>query len=193
MQMRNGSGDEFHVLFNKAGVVINGFAHESVMSGWKEMPVKPSGFFAKLFGSKKTELRQSIWEGVVDTVPGVFTSFIFGEPIASIGTTFCIWRRCTDNSWQIGNIHLPADAYGDGSEDLLFILDNKPETYKKWAEDYYEEQFDGNSQRLDIEMVRHIYAHKKLTMAVVLKLNPALEDVEKLKADLDEIGYDHEL
>jgi hypothetical protein len=24
-------------------------------------------------------------------------------------------------------------------------------------------------------------------------LNPALEDVEKLKADLDEIGYDHEL
>src|SRR5882762_5224323 len=124
MQMRNGSGDEFLVLFNKAGAVINGFAHESVMSRRKERPVKPPGLFAKLFGKKKTELRQSIWEGVVDTVPGVFTSFIFGEPIASIGTTFCIWRRYTDNSWQIGNIHLPADVYGDGSEDLLFILDN---------------------------------------------------------------------
>ena len=34
--MRNGSGDEYHILFNHYGSAINGFAHESEMSNWIE-------------------------------------------------------------------------------------------------------------------------------------------------------------
>ena len=189
MQMRDGSGDEFMVLFSKDGAVINGLAHESVMVGWQEVAVPSKNFLQKVFGKRKTERKQVIWNGVVDTLPEVFKHFIFGEPVASIGTTFCIWRQYTDVAWRMGRIKFPDDAYGDGSKDLLFIFDNKPTTYRSWAIDYYEDEFDGDPEKLDLELVKHVYEHRKLTKDVVLKINPQLDDWGKLKADLDEIGY----
>ena len=32
--MRNGSGDEYFILFNLHGAIMKGFAHESPMSPW---------------------------------------------------------------------------------------------------------------------------------------------------------------
>lgn len=32
--MRNGSGDEYFILFNSQGAIMKGFAHESAMSPW---------------------------------------------------------------------------------------------------------------------------------------------------------------
>jgi hypothetical protein len=32
--MRNGSGDEYFILFNSEGAIMKGFAHESSMSPW---------------------------------------------------------------------------------------------------------------------------------------------------------------
>jgi hypothetical protein len=189
LEMRNGSGDHFFILFTKGGAIINGQAHESVMCNWKEVKVKSINLFKK----KETVLTQFIWPGVVDTIPTEFKGFIFGEPIKSIGTTFCIWRRYSDEQWNIGNVSLPDDDYKDGSEDLLFILDNKADTYRNWAMDYYEEDFDGDPLKLDLELVEYIYNHKVLTGDIVRKINPKVEDFGKLKADLDEIGYPYEL
>ena len=192
-QMRNGSGDEFQILFSPHGAIINGLAHESEMSQWVEKEIPPVTFKEKLsslFGQKKTVTEQQIWEGVVETVPAQFREFIFGEPIKSKGTTFCIWRKTDDASWHIGNIKFPKDKYGDGSAELLYILDNHPATYKKWATEYYEEQFDGFKLKLDL--VKHIYDAKPLTKDMVRELNPSLDDFESLKADLDEIGYPYE-
>ena len=62
--LRNGSGEEMHVLFREDGCAINGFAHE-----YEE---KDKG-------------------KLTDKVPAIFNEFIFGEPVTSIGTTFCLW------------------------------------------------------------------------------------------------------
>jgi len=191
--MRNGSGDEFQVLFNHQGSIINGCAHESEMYQWIEKEIPPVTLaekFANLFGKKKTVTEQRIWKGVVDTVPNEFKDFVFGEPIKSKGTTFCIWRKSSEEKWNIGKVQFPKDKYGDGSADLLYILDCNPATYKKWASEYYEEQFEDH--KLKLELVKHVYDFKPLTKEVVLGLNPRFEDFEKLKNDLDEIGYAYE-
>ena len=65
--MRDGSGDEVLILFNKTGACINGFAHESIMSPWRFNPPK-------------------IWPGVIDSVPKEFAKFIETEPIPSIAS-----------------------------------------------------------------------------------------------------------
>ena len=194
-EMRNGQGDQILIAFNNQNVVINGFAHESEMNGWKSIPIDENkSFFKKLIESKKeteTKLVQKIWKGVLDELPNVFNEFIFGEPVKSIGTTFCIWKTKVSKKWEIGKIEFPKDNYKDGSKDLLELLDGNPLTYKNWAEDYYEEKFE--NRKLKIEFVEKIYNGTKITKELVLEINPDLEDFEQLKSDLNEIGYESEL
>ena len=63
LQMRNGCGDEMHILFREDGCVINGFAHEYEQQD-------------------KGSLTQNL--------PAIFSEFIFGEPVKSIATSFCL-------------------------------------------------------------------------------------------------------
>jgi hypothetical protein len=189
-QMRDGSGDEFQILFSPAGCVINGLAHESGMSKWIEKEVEAKSLREKLsgiFGGRKKVREQVIWKGVVDSLPAEFHDFIFGEPVKSIGTTFCIWRKTDDAQWNIGNIDFPKDDYGDGSADLLYILDNDPQTYRAWALDYYDETFEDH--KLKLESVKHVYDHKPISRKLAQQINPGIEDFEALKKELDEIGY----
>ena len=155
-EMRNGQGDQMLILFSENGVIINGFACESIMRNWK---------------------------GVRDNIPIEFNEFIYEEPVKSIGTTFCIWKTDDDRKWQIGNIDFPENSYLDGSNELLKILDGKPETYKNWAVGYYE------IDELLIEFVERVYNHEVMTVELVNKINPNLKDFNKLKFDLTEIGY----
>jgi hypothetical protein len=192
-EMRDGSGDEFQILFSQNGCVINGQAHESEMCYWTKKEVEPKTLkdkFLTFFGNREQELVQTIWKGVVDSLPTEFHEFIFGEPVKSKGTTFCIWRLNTDTKWNIGNIEFPKNKYGDGSEDLIYILDNTPETYREWALEYYEETFEYRD--LNIETVRQIYEHKPITKDIIKQLNPDLSDMDDLKNDLDEIGYQYD-
>ena len=191
--MRNGSGDEFQILFSKDGCVINGQAHESEMCNWTEIEVRPKSLkerIISIFGRKETESLQTIWKGVVDELPTEFHDFIFGEPVKSIGTTFCIWRLNKDSKWNIGNIKFPKDKYGDGSEDLIYILDNDPKTYRKHALEYFDETFE--NCKLELELIQHIYDNKPLTKEIILKLNPQLDNIKELRIELDEIGYEYE-
>jgi len=192
-EMRNGQGDKMLILFSNDGVCINGFAHESKMNGCKNTPVEEKrSFIDKLFGSKKERrLTQEIPNEVVTGLPKAFNDFIYGEPVKSIGTTFCIWSIEKDTSWKIGKINLPDDDYQDGSSDLLQLLDGKPATYKKWLEEYYEEEFD--SKQLELEVIEKIYSGIVISKDLVLKINSEFEDFEKLKYDLEEIGYEHKL
>ena len=129
--MRNGSGDEYFILFNSHGAIMKGSAHESPMSPWA------------------TDSEQ-VWPGVLTDVPGEFQEFLT-EPAFSIGdTTFCIWRRNVDPSWQVGQIDYPEEDDPDGSEDLLFILDGAPTTYREFADQYYE-------RPIDLSAVIHVY------------------------------------
>lgn len=160
--MRNGSGDDYFILFNAYGAIIKGFAHESPMSPYATDTGTP-------------------WPGVLDDVPTEFDDFL-SEPSFSIGdVTFCLWRRYTDTSWQMGNIRYPAGNDPDGSEELLSILDGKPSTYRAFAEEYYE-------QDIDTAVIEHIYQHKPLTDDSIRALNADISRAE-LQADIEEIGY----
>jgi hypothetical protein len=160
--MRDGSGDEYFILFNPHGAVMKGFAHESPMSPYAAESGKP-------------------WSSVLDEVPDEFKDFL-SEPAFSIGdVTFCLWRKNTDSSWQVGSIDYPEGNDPDGSEELLFILDGQPSTYKEFAEEYYD-------RAVDLAAVGYVYQHKPLTDEIIKMLNA---DVSKgdLKSDIEEIGY----
>lgn len=187
-EMRNGQGDQVLILFTENGTCINGFAHESLMNGWKEIQiVEKKSFKEKLFGAKKepkTELKQEIFNGVLDSLPEEFNEFIYGEPVKSIGTTFCIWS--IQNAWKIGNVKLPNDNYKDGSSDLLQLLDGNALTYKTWAEGYYEQVF-------NIELIESVFAGNPISKELVLELNSDIGNFEVLKRELEEIGFENTL
>ncbi|KAA2239531.1 hypothetical protein F0L74_25360 [Chitinophaga agrisoli] len=157
--MRDGSGDEMLVLFTADGCVINGLAHE---------------FYPK----DKAKLTQGL--------PGIYNEFMFGEPVQTIGTTFCIWAN-SDGAWQIGQ----PESFADGSEGLLGIFDGQPETYIDWATDYYEDDFEANEDVL--KTITDIYQGHTLTTAMVLTINKEFDHWEQLKEDLEEIDYPNEL
>ena len=185
-EMRTEQGDQILILFKQEGCCINGFAHESKMNAWKKVKIdEKKSFIEKLFGTKKnveTKLVQEIPVGLLEGLPEIFNEFIYGEPVKSIGTTFCIWQTTEDDKWRTGNADLPKDDYKDGSGDLLQLLDGNPLTYKKWAEEYYEIE-------LKSESIEQIFIGNNITEKMINELNPELDDFEKLRADLDGIGY----
>ena len=73
-KIRDGEGDEMLVLFRPEGCVINGFLHEY------DQPEKAQ---------------------VTRGLPEAFDSFLFEEPVASLGTTLCLWYTPA-HGWQRG-------------------------------------------------------------------------------------------
>lgn len=157
--MRDGSGDEWFLLFDTHGAALKGFAHE--------LP----NAYAETF---PTLIRRS--------VPADFASFLDEPAFAQMQATFCIWRRTTDAWWTA----VPADPGMwpngvDGSDELLALFDGRPQSYQEWAEDYYEHE-------VDLEVVKAIYAHQPLTQHLVHQLNPDLSLAEAVHF-AQEIGY----
>lgn len=160
--MRNGSGDEFFALFNRAGCFIKGFAHEYPMTPYRSKPPQ-------------------IWPGILDNVPAELSSGLNEPAFSMTDVTFCIWRRHLDSSWSHGPIDFPKDEDPDGSAYLLAILDGKPESYCEFAEEYWE-------STLPVHFVAQIYNHVPLSDNLVKSLN-ADANLGDLQNDLAEIGY----
>ncbi|WP_431676707.1 hypothetical protein [Kitasatospora sp. KL5] len=165
--MRNGSGDEYSVVFSAAGAYVRGFDHES--------PMSPYGNDAEP------------WPGVIDDVPEVFRPFVeepaFTDEDGVPAVTVCLWRARTDDRWQHGVIDFPdGHADPDGAAGLFELLvDRSPEAYRRFAEDYYEVS-------VDPEAVRAVYALRPLSHELVSSLNPELT-LADLAEDVAEIGY----
>jgi len=153
-EMRDGQGDQMLVLFREEGCVINGFSA------------------AAATGNK---------EKLTTGLPPVFNEFIFGEPVNSIGTTFCIWN--TTGVWQTGILPDEDDLSGE----LLSLFDGKPESYVKWASVYFEGNYRQNG--IPLETVTRIYNQEPLSKTMVLSLVDDLVDWEQLEEDLLEISY----
>lgn len=165
--MRNGSGDEYSIVFSAAGAYVRGFDHEAPMS-----PYANDG---------------EVWPGVIDGVPSAFRSCVeepaFTDEDHVPVVTACVWRETADSRWSHGTIDFPA-GYDDpdGANRLFHLLaDPSPEAYQRFAEDYYEVP-------VNLEAVRHVYALRPLTPALVSSLNAAtsLADVAE---EIGEIGY----
>jgi hypothetical protein len=63
---------------------------------------------------------------------------------------------------------------------MLSILDQKPSTYKAWAEDY--------EHSVSLSAVGQIYRHLPLTQELARELNASV-DFESVLADAAEIDY----
>jgi len=155
LQMRNGSGDEMHILFREDGCAINGFAHE---------------------------FDQQDKQNLTINLPPIFNEFIFGEPVKTIGTTFCLWTNEQKN-WQVGQI----ENHEDNSEEMLNIFDGNPQTYIDWATEYFEESY--LESGISLNTVTKIYSGVTLTKEMVLAIVEELENWEQLEKDLMEIDY----
>ncbi len=147
--MRDGSGDDWFLLFNQAGAVLKGFSHESPMAA-----------------------EGTTWAGVLSDVPAVFNDFLTEPAFSPKYTTFCIWRTWSDQQWHTGTMEYPHGPDPDGSAELLSLLDGNPRTYQRWAEEYYERE-------VSIAAVEDVYAHRPLSAEIVARLNEdiALEDL----------------
>jgi len=154
-ELRDGEGSHMLVLFHKKGCVINGFDPD-------------------FQGRDKNKLTKGL--------PEVYKEFIFGEPVKSIGTTFCIWTNESEE-WQVGEIN----NYDDNSEEFLSFFEDDPQTYIDWATDYFEGLY--KKSGIDENTVEKIYNGETLTKEMVLTIVDKLEDWKQLEADLKEINY----
>lgn len=181
--MRNGEGDEYAVVFSAAGAYARGFAHESAMSPYE------------------SDEGDRVWPGVLDEVPEAFRTQVeepaFADEDGIPVVTACLWRETADDAWRAGTIEFPpsdneneaesddeaeAEADPDGAGFLFRLLvDRSPEAFRDWAADHYE-------RPVDLDAVRHIFALRPLTPAVVAALNSKVT-LDELAEDIGEIGY----
>ncbi len=163
--MNNGAGDEYTILFTPDGVFGRGFDHESWMSPYTNEDMEP-------------------WPGLVDTLPEVFRPLL-AEPAFcdedALVATVVFWRETSDTAWRAGPVEIP-ESDGDGTGHLFHVLAaGTPEAYAEFAGDYYERD-------VDLDAVRHVFALRPLTEAVVKALNPQTDLVAAAKAAAG-IGY----
>lgn len=161
--MRNGSGDDFFVVFDTSGCFLRGFDHESAMTPWRETPPK-------------------VWPGVLEDVPPQFESSLKESAFHMEDTTFCIWCLAGNSTWSCGSIKFPSDEEDpDGSQWMLSALDGNPETYQSLAKDYFE---------LDValEAISRVFSHEPLSVAL-LQAFPSSRNIQDVIADAEEIGY----
>jgi len=152
--MRNGSGDEYSIVFSPDGVFIRAFDHESKMS-----PFANDG---------------DLWDGLLDGLPEAFLPQANEPAFSYEGTltaTCCLWRLTGAATWNTGNPDLHG-AQPDGARLLAILCDSTGESYRAFAADYYEVD-------LDLGAVTHVYAGLPLTDQLVGLLNPdlALADI----------------
>jgi hypothetical protein len=156
--MRDGCGDQWFALFSAAGVTLHGLAHEAPYYR-----------------------QDDPWPQIFDAVPAPLRAFLDEPAFDAANASFCIWRRHGDTCWSVGPVQLPAGDDPDGSKELLALLDGRPESYRCWAEDYFECE-------LRVEPVAAIYAHTPLDAALCEQLNPEVK-LADVTEDAEEIGY----
>ncbi|MFD5814603.1 hypothetical protein [Streptomyces sp. NPDC127038] len=167
--MRNGSGDEYDIVFAPEGAYIRGFDHESPLSPYRHEDVPQP------------------WPGVLDSVPEVFRRHVaepaFMDENGCPVVTVCLWRETNAPSWQAGRITFPAPHEDPDGSSWLFelLLDPTPEAFRSFAEDYYEVP-------VDIEALRQVYELRPLERTLVAALNPEAS-VPEVVAAARTMGY----
>ncbi|WP_454314857.1 hypothetical protein [Streptomyces phaeoluteigriseus] len=165
--MRNGSGDEYSIVFSAAGAYVRGFGHEA--------PMSPYGHDGEP------------WPGVIDDVPDVFKSLVqepaFTDEDGVPVVTACLWREETDDQWHHGTIDFPSHRVDpDGTTGLFpLLVDRSPEAFQRYAEDCYEVS-------VNLGAVSDLYALRPLTQELVSSLNAEVT-LADLAQDISEIGY----
>lgn len=167
--MKDGSGNDYVVVFSESGIYAQATYHESPINAYRVSPPAP-------------------WPGLFDSLPQAFRPF--AQEVAFLDhngvqrATVCLWRERTDSEWKCGNVQVPDQDEGDadGAEWLFgLLLEGRAEAYLEFAEEYYE-------VAPALEVVQHVYDLKPLTQDIVSALNPAVR-LEDLAEEIAQIGY----
>jgi hypothetical protein len=169
--VNNGAGDHLHVLFTNTGTLLKGFDHESPHSPHN----REDG---------------EIYPGMYDEVPEVFMRILsqHEETLAREDVTFCIWQEGHNLDWKTGSSVGLAMAQEDQSDAeggvafLLGYIEETPESYIDWAEDYYD------IQDMSLTAVTEIYNNAPISADLIRELNPK-RDVLAVMDELQQYGY----
>ncbi|MEU6815960.1 hypothetical protein [Streptomyces sp. NPDC046860] len=150
--MDNGSGDNWGIVFDPAGVFLHGFDHECDTTPWREEP-------------------RAHWPGLLDGLPAPLARYTTEPEIQFDGfldATVCAWREKGTDAWRCGPVELgPIES--DGADWLFDLLtDGSPRAYAEFAEDYWE-------RPVDIEAVRAVMAGAALTPDITAALSPTAD------------------
>ena len=166
---RDGSGDDYSIVFTPHGAFARGLCHESPLCDFSYTPPR-------------------LWPGLLAGVPAalrdVAERVTYNETVGA-DATVTLWRLVGESSWSYGQVSYPADL-AVGWEDVQTpeIFDNfdgRPETYANDIEEV-------EQVVLDLNAVAHVFAHLPLTEDVVAALNPERAFAD-LAFDLIAIGY----
>lgn len=164
--MRNGQGNHYFILFFNEGVAIKGFDIDAPINEVTD---------------------KEFWKNKTNQMPSQYKLFLREPAFVTDEATFFIWRLNDDYEWHTLNLGTEIEVrmrrvYDfDGSQNLITILGGLPETYKRWADAYYESDF-------ALDIIGKIYRHEPLAKVMVEILNSDI-DYEVLIEDIEEIGY----
>jgi hypothetical protein len=157
--MRNGSGDDWFLLFGPFGAGIKGLAHESSIAGDSEL----------LLAARTS-------------IPESFQSFLTEPAFSWDWMSFCYWRGKSEESWnRVVHPDPGKREVDDGSEEFLALLHQPARAYVEFAEWYYEVS-------VPEESVEALYRCTALTNSLVQSINPELS-LSSVASDAMEIGY----
>jgi hypothetical protein len=150
-EMSNGSGDLYAIVFERAGVFLYGFDHESEATPWRD------------------EAHEH-WPGLLDGLPPSLAhwtsepAFLFQD---FFDATVCAWREADDTEWRCGPVAFDdANPDPDGTEHLFgTLMAGTAAAYADYARDYFERD-------IDTEAVTAILEGRPLTADIVNALNP---------------------
>ena len=157
--MRNGSGDDWFLLFGPFGAGIKGLAHECGLAGDAELLAT-----ARL------------------TIPATFTSFLEEPAFSWERMSFCYWRSADDKTWnRVTHPEANRALLDDGSSEFLALLHQPATAYAEFAEWYYD-------VLLPQASVEAIFRCEPLTMELVESVNAEIS-LDAVTADAQQIGY----
>lgn len=164
--MRNGSGDEYSIVFTPSGVYIRGFDHESPLSPWAQQPPQ-------------------VVLGLTERVPPSLRLQV-AEPAFTLGDipaiTVCLWRESSSPVWHYGAPVDPGLDGEDGGASWLFQeLDGNPSSYVSFAAEYFEVEL----EPADVEA---IFRHTPLQSELVERLNGEA-DLSLVYDEVSALGY----
>ncbi|MEU2955930.1 hypothetical protein [Streptomyces xanthochromogenes] len=163
--MDNGSGDQYAVVFDPAGVFLYGFDHESDATPWRESP-------------------RAHWPGLLEGLPSSLAHYAAAPEFGFDGffdATVCAWREKHAEAWECGPVVFAADE-SDGADWLFGLLaDGSAEAYVGFAEDYFE-------QAIDRDAVAAVLARAPLSRRTVTSLS-STADFEAVAAQARTLGY----
>ncbi|MFE1574657.1 hypothetical protein [Streptomyces fradiae] len=150
--MDNGSGDQYAVVFDPAGVFLHGFDHESDATPWRESP-------------------RAHWPGLLDGLPASLAHYPAAPEFRFDGffdATVCVWRERGAGSWQCGPVEFAPDET-DGADWLFELLtDGSADAYVGFAADCYE-------RSIDRDAVTAILSQAPLSRRTVASLSPTAD------------------